>query len=94
MKLVGVCARLGMEVSRLKIVLGYSANNPAVRRIKMIPVISVVGSSGAGKTTLLEKVVKELKSRGYKVAAVKHDSHSFDIDHPGKDSWREFPGGL
>ena len=54
----------------------------------MIPVISVVGSSGAGKTTLLEKVVKELKSRGYKVAVIKHDSHSFDIDHPGKDSWR------
>ena len=54
----------------------------------MIPVISVVGRSNVGKTTFLEKVVKELKSRGYRVAVVKHDSHSFDIDHPGKDSWR------
>ncbi len=54
----------------------------------MIPIVSVVGSSKAGKTTFLEKAVKELKSRGYKVAVVKHDSHSFDIDHPGKDSWR------
>ncbi|MCJ7763554.1 MAG: molybdopterin-guanine dinucleotide biosynthesis protein B [Dehalococcoidales bacterium] len=54
----------------------------------MIPVISVVGRSNVGKTTFLEKVVKELKSRGYRMAVVKHDSHSFDIDHPGKDSWR------
>jgi len=54
----------------------------------MIPVISVVGSSNTGKTTFLEKVVKELKSRGYGVAVIKHDSHGFDIDHPGKDSWR------
>ena len=54
----------------------------------MIPVISVVGRSNVGKTTFLEKVVKELKNRGYRVAVVKHDSHGFDIDHPGKDSWR------
>jgi len=54
----------------------------------MIPVISVVGSSNTGKTTFLEKVVRELKSRGYGVAVIKHDSHGFDIDRPGKDSWR------
>jgi molybdopterin-guanine dinucleotide biosynthesis protein B len=54
----------------------------------MIPVISVVGRSNVGKTTFLEKVVRELKSRGYRVAVIKHDSHGFDIDHPGKDSWR------
>jgi len=54
----------------------------------MIPVISFVGRSNVGKTTLLEKVVRELKSRGYRVAVIKHDSHGFDIDHPGKDSWR------
>ena len=54
----------------------------------MIPVISVVGRSNVGKTTFLEKVLKELKNRGYRVAVVKHDSHGFDIDHPGKDSWR------
>jgi molybdopterin-guanine dinucleotide biosynthesis protein B len=54
----------------------------------VIPIVSVVGSSNTGKTTLLEKVVKELKNRGYKVAVIKHDSHGFDIDRPGKDSWR------
>lgn len=54
----------------------------------MIPIVSVVGKSGAGKTTLLEKLIAELKRRGYRVATVKHDVHGFEIDRPGKDSWR------
>ena len=54
----------------------------------MVPVVSFVGNSGVGKTTFLEKLVPELKSRGYRVAAIKHDVHSFEIDYPGKDSWR------
>ena len=52
------------------------------------PVVSIVAKSGTGKTTLLEKLIAELKRRGYKVGAVKHDAHSFSIDHEGKDSWR------
>lgn len=52
------------------------------------PVVSIVAKSGTGKTTLLEKLIAELKSRGYRVGAVKHDAHSFSIDHEGKDSWR------
>jgi len=52
------------------------------------PVFSFVAFSGTGKTTLLEKVVVELKSRGLRVAIIKHDAHEFDIDHAGKDSWR------
>lgn len=52
------------------------------------PVVSIVAKSGTGKTTLLEKLIRELKTRGYRVAAVKHDAHSFSIDHEGKDSWR------
>ena len=52
------------------------------------PVVSVVAKSGTGKTTLLEKLIAELKRRGYRVGAVKHDAHSFSIDHEGKDSWR------
>jgi molybdopterin-guanine dinucleotide biosynthesis protein B/molybdopterin-guanine dinucleotide biosynthesis protein len=50
--------------------------------------ISFVAKSGTGKTTLLEKVITELKTRGYKVGVIKHDAHRFDIDHPGKDSHR------
>lgn len=52
------------------------------------PVVSVVAKSGTGKTTLLEKLIAELKRRGYRVGVVKHDAHRFDIDHEGKDSWR------
>jgi molybdopterin-guanine dinucleotide biosynthesis protein B len=59
----------------------------------MIPVISVVGRSNVGKTTFLEKVVKELKGRGYRVAIIKHDTHGFEIDQPGKDSWRMAQAG-
>lgn len=54
----------------------------------MVPVVSFVGNSGVGKTTFLEKLIRELKRRGYRVAAIKHDVHNFEIDKPGKDSWR------
>lgn len=50
--------------------------------------VSFVAKSGTGKTTLLEKVIAELKSRGYRIGVIKHDAHRFDIDHPGKDSHR------
>ena len=53
-----------------------------------VPVVSVVAKSGTGKTTLLEKLIRNLKERGYRVGAVKHDAHRFDIDREGKDSWR------
>jgi molybdopterin-guanine dinucleotide biosynthesis protein MobB len=52
------------------------------------PVVSIVAKSGTGKTTLLEKLIGELKRRGYRVGAVKHDANKFDIDREGKDSWR------
>ena len=58
-----------------------------------VPIVSVVGKSGSGKTTFLEKLLPELKRRGYRVATVKHDTHGFDIDHPGKDSWRHAQAG-
>ncbi len=50
--------------------------------------VSFVAKSGTGKTTLLEKVIVELKGRGYRIGVIKHDAHRFDIDHPGKDSHR------
>jgi molybdopterin-guanine dinucleotide biosynthesis protein B/molybdopterin-guanine dinucleotide biosynthesis protein len=50
--------------------------------------VSFVAKSGTGKTTLLEKVIAELKGRGYRIGVVKHDAHRFEIDHPGKDSYR------
>lgn len=53
-----------------------------------IKAVSFVAKSGTGKTTLLEKVIADLKGRGYRIGCVKHDAHRFDIDHPGKDSYR------
>ncbi len=50
--------------------------------------VCFVAKSGTGKTTLLEKVIALLKERGYRVGAIKHDAHRFNIDHPGKDSYR------
>lgn len=59
----------------------------------MPPILSIVGKSNSGKTTLIEKLVAELKSRGWKIGTVKHDVHGFDIDIPGKDSWRHRAAG-
>ena len=53
-----------------------------------VKVVAFVAKSNTGKTTLLEQVIRELKSRGYKLGVIKHDAHRFDIDHPGKDSYR------
>ena len=54
----------------------------------MVPIISVVGKSGVGKTTFLVTLISEMKRRGHRVAVVKHDVHGFDIDKPGKDTWK------
>jgi molybdopterin-guanine dinucleotide biosynthesis protein B len=57
------------------------------------PIVAVVGKSDAGKTTFLEKLIKELKVRNIKVGTIKHDAHDFDIDKPGKDTWRHARAG-
>ncbi|RZB37844.1 MAG: molybdopterin-guanine dinucleotide biosynthesis adapter protein [Desulfobacteraceae bacterium Eth-SRB2] len=59
----------------------------------MLPIISIVGKSKSGKTTLIEKLIPELKKRGYRVGTVKHASHNFDMDKKGKDSWRHKAAG-
>ena len=54
----------------------------------MLPIISIVGASNSGKTTFLEKLIPELGARGYRVGAIKHDAHEFEMDRKGKDTWR------
>lgn len=59
----------------------------------MIPVISVVGYANSGKTTVLIEIIKELKSRGYRVATIKHHGGDFDMDHEGKDTYSHMQAG-
>ncbi|WP_332774817.1 molybdopterin-guanine dinucleotide biosynthesis protein B [Polaromonas sp.] len=56
-------------------------------------VVGFAGYSGSGKTTLVEKLIPALKLRGLRVSVVKHAHHSFDIDRPGKDTWRHREAG-
>ena len=56
-------------------------------------VIGLAGWSGAGKTTLLTRVIPLLAEQGLRVSVIKHAHHKFDIDTPGKDSWRHREAG-
>jgi molybdopterin-guanine dinucleotide biosynthesis adapter protein len=56
-------------------------------------VIAIVGKSKTGKTTLIEKLIPELKSRGYHIATVKHTFHTVDFDIHGTDTWRHIQAG-
>lgn len=61
---------------------------------KPSPAISFVGRHNSGKTTLLVKVISELVSRGLNIGSIKHHGHpDFDIDYPGKDSYRHREAG-
>ena len=51
------------------------------------------GWSGSGKTTLIEKLIPRFVSRGLRVSLIKHAHHTFDVDHPGKDSYRHRQAG-
>jgi len=56
-------------------------------------VVGLCGWSGSGKTTLLEQLIARLRLAGQRVSVVKHAHHEFDIDRPGKDSWRHREAG-
>jgi molybdopterin-guanine dinucleotide biosynthesis protein B len=56
-------------------------------------VIGLAGWSGAGKTTLLARVIPHLRELGLRVSVIKHAHHKFDVDTPGKDSWRHRQAG-
>jgi molybdopterin-guanine dinucleotide biosynthesis protein B len=64
-----------------------------VSRDRHVPIVSMVGKSGVGKTTVLERLIHEIKRRGYRVGTIKHDTHGFEVDKPGKDSWRHAQAG-
>jgi len=55
--------------------------------------IFVSGKSNSGKTTLIERLIPQLRGQGLRVGTVKHAHHGFDLDYPGKDSWRHAQAG-
>lgn len=56
-------------------------------------VFGLAGYSGAGKTTLLEALIPRFTAHGLRVSLIKHTHHNFDVDRPGKDSWRHREAG-
>ncbi|HIJ56135.1 MAG TPA: molybdopterin-guanine dinucleotide biosynthesis protein B [Deltaproteobacteria bacterium] len=57
------------------------------------PIVCIVGFSGSGKTTVTVGLIAALKLRGLVVGTIKHDVHGFEMDRPGKDSWRHKQAG-
>jgi len=58
-----------------------------------IPIVGLAGFSNSGKTTFLEKLIVELKSRGYRIGVIKHTHHRVAVDEPGTDTWRHSQAG-
>jgi molybdopterin-guanine dinucleotide biosynthesis protein B len=58
-----------------------------------VKVVGFAGYSGSGKTSLLEQLIPALRLRGLRVSVVKHAHHRFEIDQPGKDTWRHRQAG-
>ena len=56
-------------------------------------IFGFAGWSGSGKTTLIEKLIPRFVGRGLRVSLIKHAHHTFDVDTPGKDSWRHREAG-
>ena len=56
-------------------------------------IFGFAGWSGSGKTTLIEKLIPRFVQRGLRVSLIKHAHHTFDVDQPGKDSWRHRHAG-
>lgn len=56
-------------------------------------IFGIVGWKNSGKTGLMERLVANITARGFKVSTIKHAHHSFDVDHPGRDSFRHRAAG-
>ncbi|MDB4949988.1 MAG: molybdopterin-guanine dinucleotide biosynthesis protein [Gemmatimonadetes bacterium] len=57
------------------------------------PAVAIVGRKNSGKTTLVVALAAELRRRGYRIASLKHGHHDFEVDEPGRDTWRHFHEG-
>jgi molybdopterin-guanine dinucleotide biosynthesis protein B len=75
--------------------LRFARNDEINDRVPVdgMKVIGLAGWSGAGKTTLLARAIPLLAESGLRVSVIKHAHHTFDVDVPGKDSWRHREAG-
>jgi molybdopterin-guanine dinucleotide biosynthesis protein B len=69
------------------------SNRMAAQSGNSPPLISFAGHSGSGKTTFIEKLIPILTRECIKIAVIKHDVHGFEMDKPGKDTWRHKKAG-
>ena len=83
------------EIDRLNILQATMMGmRQAVEGLCPAPALAFIGYQNSGKTTLVEKVINILTARGLRVGSIKHHGHAgFDIDVPGKDSWRHAQAG-
>ena len=70
--------------------MGSSRSHPSVKQALLV---SVVGDSGSGKTFWIENLIPRLRAQGFRVGVLKHAHEGFDLDKPGKDSWRYHKAG-
>ncbi|NLW91074.1 MAG: molybdopterin-guanine dinucleotide biosynthesis protein B [Syntrophomonadaceae bacterium] len=75
------------------VICNQQYRHPDRRCLKLIPIISFFGYSNSGKTTVVANLTKILSGQGYRIAAIKHAAHGYDVDIPGKDSWQLFNAG-
>jgi molybdopterin-guanine dinucleotide biosynthesis protein B len=71
--------------------MGLTQKNPV--EPNKTPIVCIVGWSGSGKTTLMERLILELRGLGLRVGTIKHHKGPFEMDSPGKDSWRHKQAG-
>ena len=86
------CSRV--DGGSLSCVFAAVDGESAAHALAPAPVVAFIGYQNSGKTTLVEKVIAEFSARGMRVGSIKHHGHhGFDIDVPGKDSWRHAQAG-
>lgn len=82
-----------IDAARRGFGLSFDVTILAITQENNLKVFGIAGFSGSGKTTLLEKIIPAFGARGMTVSVIKHAHHGFDLDRPGKDSWRHREAG-
>lgn len=87
------CRGIRPAIPRAFAILERSVDTTMPETIAAPPLVAFVGWSDAGKTTFIEKLIPALVKSGLRVGTIKHDRHGFEMDRPGKDSWRHKQAG-